>query len=97
MHRRRNLSFRGPGKAPPRTCWGHAGHTNIVAALRSKPEGVAALRPSFCLDLLPSRLVRCRDAPGVTADVAILTLENPFSLLATPLHWVRLPGAASLK
>jgi len=54
-------------------------------ALRSKPEGVAALRLSYCIDLMLSRLVRCRDPPGVTADVAILTLKNPFSLLASPL------------
>jgi hypothetical protein len=65
-------------------------------ALRSKPEGVAALRLSYCFDLMLSRLVRCRDPPGVTADVAILTLKNPFSLLASPLLGSA-PSADSLK
>ena len=74
------------GKAPFRNKAEHAGDNSTVAAWRSKPEGVAALRPSYFLDLLLSRLIRCRVAPGVTADVAILTLKNPSFLLAYPLH-----------
>ena len=75
------------GKAPSRTDSGHAGHTNlVVAAWRSKREGVAARRPSYFFDLLLSRLDRCRVAPGVTADVAILTLKNPLFLPANLLH-----------
>src|SRR5882724_4148366 len=61
------------GKAPSRSGPGHAGDNSIVAALRSKPEGEAGLRLSFCENLMLSRLGRCRESPGVTADDAILT------------------------
>jgi hypothetical protein len=53
----------------------HAGHTNTEATLRSKPEG------KF---LLLSRLVRCRNASGRTADDAVLTLKILFLVAPTP-------------
>jgi len=43
------------------------------------------MRPSTFSDLLLSRLFRCPYTPGVTADVAILTLKSfLFFLLAAP-------------
>src|SRR5579862_3368698 len=70
------------GKAPSRSRPGHAGDNNIVAALRSKPEGEAKVRLSYCENLMLSRLGRCRDAPGGTADSAILTRKFLFLLQA---------------
>jgi hypothetical protein len=65
------------GKAPFRNKAEHAGdnNNNTVAAWRSKPEGVAAGRHPYFWNLMLSRLGRCREAPGVTANDAILTLK----------------------
>jgi hypothetical protein len=63
------------GKAPFRNKAEHAGDNSTVAAWRSKPEGVAAGRHPYFWNLMLSRLGRCREAPGVTANDAILTLK----------------------
>jgi len=63
------------GKAPFHNEAEHAGDNNGVAALRSKPEGVAAERHPWNRNLMLSRLGRCREVPGVTANDAILTLK----------------------
>src|SRR5271170_4291261 len=68
------------GKAPFRCRPEHAGDNDIVAALRSKPEGLAETGPLYCSNLMLSRLGRCREAPGGTADDAFLTLEIPYCL-----------------
>src|SRR6516165_18516 len=73
------------GRSTARTRSGHTDHAIFVSALRSKREGVAVMRPSTFSDLLLSRLFRCPYTPGVTADVAILTLKSfLFFLLAAP-------------
>jgi hypothetical protein len=80
------------GKAPFRCRPEHAGDNDIVAALRSKPEGLAETGPVCCSNLMLSRLGRCREAPGGTADDAFLTLEIPYCLRAglTPRpHFLR--------
>ena len=45
----------------------HEGDTRIEVAFGSKPEGRSSL--------LLSRLTRCRNTPGQTADDAVLTLK----------------------
>jgi hypothetical protein len=63
------------GKAPFRIEAEHAGDNTSVAALRSKPEGVAAARHPYNWNLMLSRLGRCREVPWETANDAILTLK----------------------
>jgi hypothetical protein len=56
----------------------HAVDTCREVAWRSKPEGVTPAWPASPLTrwfLSLSRLVRCRELPGRTADDAVLTLE----------------------
>src|SRR6516225_8562209 len=88
-------SWEVPGNAPSRSIPEHAGHTARLAALRSKPEGMAAWQPSYCSDLLPSRFRHCRDIPEVTADDAILNLKVLLTwrlrLSADPLGQCSLP------
>ena len=73
------------GKAPFRFSKPeHAGDNSIVAALRSKPEGEARLQLSYCSNLMLSRLGRCREAPGGTADDAILTRKFLLSTARVP-------------
>ncbi len=89
------------GKAPSRRTSGNAGDNKVVAALRSKPEGMAAeQRLTMTVNLMHSRLGRCRETPRGTADDAILTLKILFSLNQL-MNWrlglgrERLPAAIS--
>ncbi len=60
----------------------HVGHTCREVAWRSKPEGLAGLRPPSEETFLSlSRLVRRRKRAGRSADDAVLTLKS--FLLAT--------------
>ena len=61
----------------------HEGDTFIEVALRSKPEGKSSL--------LLSRLTRCRNTAGQTADDAVLTLK----ILSTYCKFSRREGAGN--
>src|SRR2546421_4668460 len=75
--------------AAPGNAGTHVGHTCREVAWRSKPEGLAALRPlSEKTFLSLSRLVRRRKRAGRSADDAVLTLKS--FLLVTPAE----PGSA---